>query len=447
VAAVAELQLVIVEGPDSGREFDLAGAIVIGRDASAGIVIDDAEASRRHASFAAEGASATVEDLGSTNGTFVNGERLSGSRALSAGDRIRIGTTVLELRSLVQATRIGTVIPDEPEDDFQATRVGGTAIPDLGAGPPPVTPGEPGPPTEPMPPTGPPATQAPPPHTPEPVGSAGAPGPPPSGPPGGAPPPGGPPGGAPPPPSGPPAGGPPPPPSFPPPGGPPPEPGPPPSGFPPPQAPGGFAQPGQPPAPYGQAAVAVGSFPVEYEADYPAGGIARWRPFFQWVLLIPHFFGLFFALIAAYLLFIVAWFSIVFTRQYPRGIFDFIGGTLRWAQRVNGFSYLMTEQYPPFSTADDPNYPIRVRFRYPENGIARWRPFLQYIMAIPHLIALYFVGIGVFVAYIIAWFSIVFTRTYPPGIFNFVAGSQRWSTRVAAYVMLMTEEYPPFGLG
>jgi hypothetical protein len=418
---VAELQLVIVEGPDTGREFDLAGAIVIGRDAAVGIVIEDAEASRRHASFSAEGSSATIEDLGSTNGTFVNGERLTGPRDLGAGDRVRIGITVLEVRSLAQATRAGTVIPDEP-DDFQATRVGGTAVPDPGAGPP-----EP-------PPSGVPGGAQPP------VGPPGG-GPPPGGLPGGAPPPAGPPGGI--PPVGPPGGGPPPP-SFPPPGGPPPEPAP--SGFPPPQAPGGYAQPGQVPAPYGQAAVGFRAYPVEYEADYPAGGIARWRPFFQWLLLIPHFFALFFVLIGAYLAFIVAWLSIVFTRTYPRGIFDFIGGTLRWAQRINGYSYLMTEQYPPFSTVDDPNYPIRVRFRYPENGIARWRPFLQYFMAIPHIICLYFVGIGVFIAFIVAWFSIVFTRTYPPAVFNFIAGSQRWGTRVGAYALLMTEEYPPFGL-
>lgn len=203
---------------------------------------------------------------------------------------------------------------------------------------------------------------------------------------------------------------------------------------------------GQPPAPYGQAAVGFGAYPAEYEADYPAGGIARWRPFFQSWLALPHFFVLLFVLIGAYLGFFVAWFAIVFTRRYPRGIFEFVGGALRWAQRVNGYSYLMTERYPPFSTADDPSYPIRVRFSYPENGIARWRPFLHYIMALPHIIVLYFVGIGVVIGYIVAWFAILFTRTYPPGIFNFIAGAQRWGTRVAAYVLLMTEEYPPFGL-
>jgi hypothetical protein len=162
-------------------------------------------------------------------------------------------------------------------------------------------------------------------------------------------------------------------------------------------------------------------------------------------MAFPHFVALFFVGIAACLAFVVAWFTIVFTGRYPPALFEFIGGTLRWSSRVNGFYYLMTERYPPFSTADDPTYPIRVRYRYPENGIARWRPFVQWILAIPHFIALYFVGIGVFIALVIAWFAILFTGAYPPGLFQFIAGAQRWSARVGGYIFLMTEEYPPFG--
>jgi hypothetical protein len=391
VAPVADLQLVIVEGPDAGREFDLAGAIVAGRDPESGIVIDDAEASRKHASFSAEGASVTVEDLASTNGTFVNGERLAGARTIGEGDRVRIGTTVFELRALTQATSVGTAIP-EP-DDFQATRVGGTAIPDA------------------------------PPPTPAPQASSAPQGPPPAGPPAG--------------------GAPPPPPSGPPPGA---APGPPPS-FPPPQQPGAFAQPGRPPAPYGQGAMATGGYPVTFEADYPQGGIDRWRPFVQgWLLTIPHWFALFFVAIGAYIAIIISWFAVLITGRYPRGLFDFVAGTLRWSNRVTGYTYLMTEQYPPFSMGEEPQYPIRTRFQYPEK-IARWRPLVHWLLAIPHLIVVYFLALAAFFAYVIVWFSIVFTRAYPPGLFNFIAGVQRWNTRVVAYYLWMTEEYPPFGLG
>src|SRR5205823_8427107 len=98
VPAVSEITLQIIEGPNAGQALDVEGAAVIGRDpASAALVIEDSEASRRHASLIPEGQSLNVEDLGSTNGTFVNGERLVGARVLVPGDRLRVGTTVLEV--------------------------------------------------------------------------------------------------------------------------------------------------------------------------------------------------------------------------------------------------------------------------------------------------------------------------------------------------------------
>jgi hypothetical protein len=341
----------VVEGPDAGKSFDLSGSTTVGREPGAGIAIDDSEASRSHASLSVEGSTVTVADLGSTNGTFVNDERLSGPRVLEATDKLRIGTTVFELRVA--------------DLDVTAAR----QAPDLGSGPP--------------------------------GGSPGGPTPPPA-------------------------------------GGPPPAGSPPPAYAPPPSPP-----PGGPPAPYYGGSLVP--YPVNYEADYPEAGIARWRCFFQWLLVIPHFFVLFFIWIGAALAFIGAWFAIIFTRRYPPGIFNFLVGSLRWGARVNGYSYLMTEQYPPFSLEDEP-YPIRVRVDYPEGGIARWRPFLHYIMALPHLLVLYVLWFGASLALIGAWFAILFTRNYPRGIFDFVNGVLRWQLRVQAYVLLMTEQYPPFSL-
>ena len=131
---MAESPLIHRRRPQRGRTFDLAGVAVLGRDTSAGIVLEDAESSRRHASISVEGTTASVEDLGSTNGTFVNGERIQGSRQLSSGDKIRIGTTVLEFKAPepaddVQATRVASAIPD-PE----VTRA--REVPDFTAGPP-----------------------------------------------------------------------------------------------------------------------------------------------------------------------------------------------------------------------------------------------------------------------------------------------------------------------
>jgi predicted component of type VI protein secretion system len=132
---MADLQLIVVDGPNQGTEFDISGSSVIGRDPSSGIVLDDPEASRRHASVSASGDVITVEDLGSTNGTYVAGERIQGSREVGSGDRIRIGTTVMEVRVAAAATALGAV-----DEDPQATRIGGMPIPDA----PPSDAGEPG---------------------------------------------------------------------------------------------------------------------------------------------------------------------------------------------------------------------------------------------------------------------------------------------------------------
>jgi Inner membrane component of T3SS, cytoplasmic domain/Domain of unknown function (DUF4389) len=479
VAEVAEAQLKIIDGPNAGTEFDLSGAVVLGRDPSAGIVVEDPEASRRHASMSVEGGTATVEDLGSTNGTFVNGERLSGPKTLSDGDKLRIGTTVLEFRSLTQATRLGTAIPDEGLD-VQATAVGHNVPAEPEAPPEPAAPPEPEPagapeaavpPPQPEP-AAPPEPVAPPPPdratpteagVPQPAPPPEPPGGPPPGPPPGGPPPGPPPGGPPPgpppgaPPGGPPPGGPPPgfggPPGGPPPGPPGPPPGGPPPGPPPGGPPPGYAPPApgyapQPPGYGGQLAYGAppGAYPITVEIDYPAAGIARWRVFVQWLMVIPHWFALFFVGIAAYFAYFIAWFAIVFTRRYPPGLFNFVSGALRWGTRVGAFGLLMTERYPPFSLEDDPSYPVRVRFQYPEGGIARWRPFVQWLLAIPHFFVLEFLLIGVYFVYLIAWWAILFTGRYPVGMFNFSAGVLRWQTRVSGFNLLLTEEYPPFSL-
>ena len=107
-------KLVIVEGPGAGREFDIAGSAVIGRHPGVAVVLDeDPMLSRRHALVRPEGDGAVVEDLGSTNGTFVGGKRVSEPRRLSEGDRIGIGSTILELRGVGEASE-EAARPSEP---------------------------------------------------------------------------------------------------------------------------------------------------------------------------------------------------------------------------------------------------------------------------------------------------------------------------------------------
>jgi two-component system, cell cycle response regulator len=93
------LRLVITDGPETGREFQISGSLSIGRDASAGIVIDDDEISRRHAVVTRDGDELVILDLDSTNGTWLNDQRVESGHRVRIGDRMRIGATVLELRT------------------------------------------------------------------------------------------------------------------------------------------------------------------------------------------------------------------------------------------------------------------------------------------------------------------------------------------------------------
>src|SRR4051794_30306192 len=112
-------RIVVVEGRDAGKAFDLSASTTIGREGD--VVLDDSDVSRRHVSLSFDGSAVTVADLGSTNGTFVNEERVSAARPLEPGDRLRIGTTVFELR-----------LPEQ--DDLDATRQ--RSAPDFASAPP-----------------------------------------------------------------------------------------------------------------------------------------------------------------------------------------------------------------------------------------------------------------------------------------------------------------------
>jgi hypothetical protein len=149
--------------------------------------------------------------------------------------------------------------------------------------------------------------------------------------------------------------------------------------------------------------------------------------------------------IGAYFAYLFAFFAILFTGRYPRALFDFLAGVFRWNNRILGYQYWMTQQYPPFSLDEEPGYPVRTRYDYPEK-IARWRPLVHWILAIPHIIVLYFLFIAEGVVIFITFFVIVFTRQWPRSLFDFTVGILRWRTRVGAYTAWMTEEYPPFSL-
>jgi uncharacterized protein DUF4389 len=197
-------------------------------------------------------------------------------------------------------------------------------------------------------------------------------------------------------------------------------------------------------------------------------GLSRGLWLIKWLLALPHIVILVFLWIAFSFLSVIAWFAILFTGRYPRGLFDFNVGVLRWTWRVAyyAFEVLGTDRYPPFSLEDDPGYPARLEIDYPERLSRGLVLVKSWLLAIPQLVVVgamtgaTFGGsevarrhgygasgiplIGVLV--LIAAVALLFTGTYPEGIFRFVMGLHRWGLRVAAYVGLFRDEYPPFRL-
>ncbi len=92
-----------------------------------------------------------------------------------------------------------------------------------------------------------------------------------------------------------------------------------------------------------------GEYPLTLEVEYP-GTLNRWAPLYKWLLIIPNMIVFVIVALVAYFLLFIAWFAILFTGKFPRGMFDFVVGMFRWSLRVNAYMYLMRDEYPPFST-------------------------------------------------------------------------------------------------
>jgi len=185
------------------------------------------------------------------------------------------------------------------------------------------------------------------------------------------------------------------------------------------------------------------TYPLRFDVEYPER-LSRLLIFFKGLLAIPHLIILYALMAVAGAVTVVAWFAILFTGRYPKGLFDFVVGINRWQNNVDAYVLLLRDEYPPFSLSAG-QYPVTFDIEYPER-LSRLLIFVKWLLIIPHLIVVLFLVIVYGITLVIAWFAILFTGRYPKGMFDFAVGLLRWGARINAYYMLMRDDYPPFSL-
>ncbi|MFD3498386.1 DUF4389 domain-containing protein [Streptomyces sp. NPDC058676] len=209
--------------------------------------------------------------------------------------------------------------------------------------------------------------------------------------------------------------------------------------------------------------IPVAASPVRLEA-FLDPRLSRWLWLVKWLLAIPHYVVLFFLWIAFVFVTVIAFFAILFTGRYPRSLFDFSVGVMRWNWRVSYYAHtaLGTDRYPPFTLADVPDYPAHFDVAYPER-LSRGLVLVKWwLLVIPQYIV-----VGIFVGEwgwaweggsgwhggglipflsLVAVIILAVTARYPVHLFDFLLGLARWVARVTVYAALMTDQYPPFRL-
>lgn len=211
-------------------------------------------------------------------------------------------------------------------------------------------------------------------------------------------------------------------------------------------------------------------YPARVSVDYPEGPRRRWTVFFRLILAFPHLLlvggstfltfgsatGMFdgsFTVgwpmsigvlgVVVVVTTFVTWFLLVLGNAHPRGLWDLASLYLRWRTRAVAYAALLRDDYPPFG---DGEYPVTLDLDQPPEERDRVSILLRIFFAIPHIIIVWLLGLAWGITSIIAWVVILVTGEYPRNLYDFGAGVLRWSIRVEAYLLLLTDEYPPFSL-
>lgn len=186
---------------------------------------------------------------------------------------------------------------------------------------------------------------------------------------------------------------------------------------------------------------------ITHQEKYSRGELLL-RTFFAWIYIcIPHFFLLFFVSIWSFILKVIAFFAVLFTGRYPKNIFDFHAGMIRWNLRLTARLYNLSDGYPSFGIKGKDEL-VTFEVENPEK-LSRLILILRLLfgwiyVVIPHYFILFFRSIATGILMFLAWWVVLFTAKYPASFHTFNTGTIRWSVRVGLYLGFMTDEYPPF---
>ncbi len=187
-------------------------------------------------------------------------------------------------------------------------------------------------------------------------------------------------------------------------------------------------------------------FDIEHQESYSRGQLLA-RAFFGPIyILLPHLIMLIFLTYVSMFMTFLAFWAILFTGRYPKGMYDFQVMIRRWFLRLNARIYNLADGYPGFGMAEDDH--IEYEIEYPEY-ISRGTTILRALFGaiyviIPHGFVLLFRGIATYFLTFLAWWSVLFTGRYPESWHRFNVGTFRWQERVNLYMGYMVDTYPPF---
>jgi hypothetical protein len=190
---------------------------------------------------------------------------------------------------------------------------------------------------------------------------------------------------------------------------------------------------------------AMSAYPIGYEADFVEER-SRLTTFFRLILAIPlYLVGAVYAIGAVFAT-VFAWFALLFTGRYPEGLYNFNAGVLRYITRMNAYTRLLTDVYPPFDLAEHPEYPVRVPIGPAKQSYSRVKVLFRLILAIPVMLISYALNILVEVCQLLAWVFIVVTGRQNKSLQDAINLGTGYGARAGGYFTLITEDWPPFSV-